>query len=396
VGGSAALPAGSPWGERGQFSANLFVPIRIALAIMVIFSHSYLACNGTSATEPLARLTGQMTIGELSVDMFLAISGFLVTRSWETSRSNQAFLLKRVLRIFPAFYAVMVIQAFVLAPLVSRDPFTGYNWSQMGLLAFEIADLVGYGYPYGGLLAVFPDNPFPYHMNASLWTIRYEFLCYLLLALGGARFRQTGFVSVFLVAVVATYAIGWLPPWHWLLTAALGDVAYWPRLLAFFMAGVWFYRFRDRIPHDTRLAALSGVMIVAGASLGTHGLRVVLPLAGVYLLFWVAYHPLLLRLPWPNVGDLSYGVYLYGFPIQQSVIKWLSPVVTITPIRLAVIATGLSLIAGLLSWHAIEKRFLALKPRGMARGAYRVDPGREDPAGTVGASHTMTMRGRGV
>jgi peptidoglycan/LPS O-acetylase OafA/YrhL len=310
-----------------------------------------------------------MTIGDISVGMFLAVSGFLVTRSWEKSATTRQFLCKRILRIYPGFIVLMTVQAFVLAPLASQKLFTGYTVRQLGLLTLEIVDLVGYGFPYGGLLTTFPNNPHPKEMNGSLWTIRYEFICYILLTVLCASFRRTYLLTAVFATVIAVYAIGWLPPWHWTLTAAFGAVAPWPRLLAFFLAGMLFYRLRERIPHDPRLALLAAVMVAFAVIAWTRGLQVVLPICGVYLLFWVAYHPRLSHAPRPNIGDLSYGAYLYGFPIQQSVMLWISPYVRMDPYRLALISVGLSLVAGALSWHAVEKHFLALKPRDRQPGS---------------------------
>jgi peptidoglycan/LPS O-acetylase OafA/YrhL len=354
-----------PWGTGGQFAINLFLPIRLTLALLVIFSHSFPLSRGNNDTEPLMWLIGEMTIGDVSVGLFLAVSGFLVTRSWETSSTTQAFLLKRVLRVFPGFCALMALQAFVLAPLASRSPFVGYSWRQLGLLAFEVVDLVGYGFPYGGLLTPFPDNPLPFEMNGSLWTVRYEFLCYLLIAVAWRVFRRRAWLLAAAFATVLTIlATGWLPPWHWVLTAAFGDITPWPRLLAYFLAGALFYRLRGRIPHDPRLALLAAVMLATVAATWSPGLKIAMPIGGVYLLFWVAYHPRLVLLPGLDLGDLSYGTYLYGFPIQQSVMMWISPVWSMDPYRLAAISAGLSLVAGAISWHAVEKPFLTLKPRG--------------------------------
>lgn len=354
--------AGNPPWDGGRFATNLFLPIRLALALLVIFSHSFPLCGGNKETEPLMRLTGEMTIGNVSVGLFLAISGFLVTRSWETSHSTRSFLLKRVLRVFPGFCALMLVQAFVIAPLASHSSFEGYSWRQLGLLAFEVVDLVGYGFPYGGLLTPFPDNPFPFEMNGSLWTVRYEFLCYLMIAVGGGVFRRGWLLTAVLAAVLTMLATGWLPPWNRVLTAAFGDIARWPQLLAYFLAGALFYRLRKHIPHDDRLALLAVIMLAAVAANWRPGFKVAMPIGGIYLLFWLAYHPRLVHLPGLNFGDLSYGTYLYGFPIQQSVMMWISPIWPLDPYRLAAISAGLSLVAGAISWHAIEKPFLALKP----------------------------------
>jgi len=357
-----------PWGSQGRFKDNLFVPIRLGLALLVIFSHSYPIVLGNDLAEPLIRLTGYQSLGSLAVEMFLAISGFLVASSWDASASAWNFMLKRILRIYPAFVILMMLQAFVLAPLAATEPFSGYSLKQLGLIAAETIDLVGYGYPYGGLLTTFPDNPFPHEMNGSLWTIRYEFVCYFLLALG-AGFRKPKWLALGFAAMMLVYLSGWLPPWHKFLTAAFGAISLLPRLVTFFLAGTLFYRWRDRIPHDVRIASGALITLILAGISYPPALRLVLPTAGVYLLFWFAYHPRLMSLPKLHKCDLSYGTYLYAFPIQQSLMLWLAPHIAMTPWKLAALATLCTLPVAALSWYAIEKPFLSLKSRKKLSGA---------------------------
>jgi peptidoglycan/LPS O-acetylase OafA/YrhL len=351
-----------PWGSQGRFKENLFVPIRLGLALLVIFSHSYPIVLGDELSEPLIRLTGYQSIGDCAVEMFLAISGFLIASSWDSSKSAWNFMLKRVLRIYPAFIVLMMLQAFVLAPLAAKEPFTGYSLKQLALIAVETIDLVGYGFPYGGLLTTFPNNPFPHEMNGSLWTIRYEFVCYFLLALG-AGFRKPKWLALGFAAMLLVYLSGWLPPWHKFLTAAFGAITLLPRLVTFFLAGALFYRLRDRIPHDGKIALGALIALVIAAISYPTVLRLLLPTAGVYLLFWFAYHPRLMSLPKLHKCDLSYGTYLYAFPIQQSLMLWLAPHIVMTPWKLAMLATLCTLPIAALSWYAIEKPFLSLKSR---------------------------------
>lgn len=354
--------AAPPWGSQGGFKENLFVPIRLGLALLVIFSHSYPIVSGDELGEPLIRLTGYQSIGDCAVEMFLAISGFLIASSWDSSKSAWSFMLKRILRIYPAFVILMMLQAFVLAPLATTEPFSGYSLKQLGLITAETIDLVGYGYPYGGLLTTFPNNPFPYEMNGSLWTIRYEFICYFLLALG-AGLRKPKWLALGFAAMLLIYLSGWLPPWHKLLTAAFGAISLLPRLITFFLAGTLFYRLRERIPHDDRIALGAFIALVIAAIFYPPALRLLLPIAGVYLLFWIAYHPRLMSLPKWHKCDLSYATYLYAFPIQQSLMLWLAPHIAMTPWKLAALATLCTLPVAALSWHAIEKPFLSLKSR---------------------------------
>jgi peptidoglycan/LPS O-acetylase OafA/YrhL len=335
------------WGSEKHFSNNVFALIRLALAFAVIFSHSF----------PLS-----MTIGDLAVDMFLAISGLLVARSWRSSVTIQDYLTKRILRIYPAFLVLALFQAFLLAPLAAAPPVSSYNLWQLGLIGFEMLDLTGYGFPYGGLHHVFANNPFPNEMNGSLWTVRYEFVCYVLLAVAGPIFwKRPRLFFILFATLLITCFLGFIPPWHRVLTLLLGAAPPWPRLLSFFLSGVLFYRLRKSIPYSKWLA-LSSILLL-GLAVVKHpsALRLLLPCCGTYLLFWLAYHPLLIACKRGDKGDPSYGVYLYGFPIQQSIVLFLAPYGMLTPIRLALLGGSLSFIAGWLSWHGIEKHCLALK-----------------------------------
>lgn len=350
-----------PWSSLGDFKANQFVLVRIALALAVIYTHSFPMIAHGRLTDPLWAINPHFGSGNIAVNMFLAISGFLVTASWDSSRSRGDFLLKRVLRIYPAFVLLSLLQAFVLAPLVTPATFSGYSLKQVGLILAEMVDLVGYGYPYGGLLPVFVDSQFPGEMNGSLWTIRYEFVCYVLLALLGG-FRQTRILAVVFLGVMLLYLSGWLPPWNKILTALLGAVPLWPRLLSYFLAGCLFFRLRDKIVHDWRLAAVSFALLVVFFR-SDIALRLLMPVAGVYLILWVSYHPKLLRLPNLKNADISYGLYLYAFPIQQSLMLWVAPRWPMTPYVLFLLSTACTAPVAALSWFLVERPFLRLKPR---------------------------------
>jgi peptidoglycan/LPS O-acetylase OafA/YrhL len=129
------------------------------------------------------------------------------------------------------------------------------------------------------------------------------------------------------------------------------------RLGGFFLAGCAFYRWRDLIPfHGALFAALSVLAVLA------HGGTWFLTLFGLalaYGVFWFAYGPRFL-LGFNRLGDYSYGVYLWGFPLQQ-VVAQLLPVPT--PTRITLIALPCAIVAGALSWHLLEKPLLRLKRR---------------------------------
>ena len=126
-------------------------------------------------------------------------------------------------------------------------------------------------------------------------------------------------------------------------------------MLPCYLAGVVFLLYRDILPHTNDLAALSSLALVVGAVV-PHGLAFALPLAGSYLLFWLAFHPSVKLNGWARYGDFSYGMYLYAFPIQQALV---AAVPAFVPMKLFCVSAALTLVAAFFSWHGVEKRFLA-------------------------------------
>src|SRR6516164_2588154 len=167
-------------GRRNNFDA-----LRLVAAASVVLSHSFLIADGTQDHEPLIWLTGHQSIlGLVGVFVFFAISGFLVTQSFEETGDAWRFLAKRALRIFPGLFVATSLSAFVLAPLVTTLPLGSY-----------LGRPEPYEYVFGNTLldqtmhelpgVRFVDNPVGLEINGSLWTLRYEFVMYLMVLLLG-------------------------------------------------------------------------------------------------------------------------------------------------------------------------------------------------------------------
>jgi peptidoglycan/LPS O-acetylase OafA/YrhL len=356
-------PSQRMWSDRSlAANANNFGPLRLVLAVLVLYSHCYPLCGGMLlGRDPLGAATsGRWTIGTLAVDAFLAVSGFLVAHSWERSRSVGAFLMKRVRRVYPGFVTLMLLQAFVVAPVFAAV-YRPYTASQLGRIGLETVDLVGYGFPYGGLLDPFPANPLPHQMNGSLWTIRYEFVCYLLLAgfgAAGLMRRRTWMLIIACLSVgmsflIATEAVHL--PWSRVLTAAVGIQSALFRFMGFFVSGTAFYLYRERL----RFAVVPVVFVSAltlGSLFWSGAAHALLPVTGVYLLIWFAVQQRIRLAVLVERADISYGFYLYAFPIQQIVIQVSHR--SISPVALFAIATPLTTAAATLSWFLVERPFL--------------------------------------
>jgi peptidoglycan/LPS O-acetylase OafA/YrhL len=346
--------------------SNSFGFLRWVLATLVIVGHSYPLGGFGGATDPLYDWTGtQESFGGLAVAGFFIISGFLITRSWRTHPTVFRFLWHRFLRIFPAFWVCMLLTAFAFAPLVwwlqqgDLDGFlsqpapspTGYVLSNAWLVMnqYVIGDLLT-GTPYGSVAGGV--------WNGSLWTLSYEFACYLVVAVLGAVgliARHRGFVAALTglayMVMVTNQAdpslVGRLVP-------LFSDV--WAgRFLFLFLLGSVIALFADRIEINDRLGVLALFVCVA-TMYGGGWIAVGYP-ALAYVLMWLA-----VRLPlsaFDRPGDFSYGTYIYAFPVQMLLAQ-----VGVHRLGLAaymVSAIVVTSVLAALSWHLVEKHALRLK-----------------------------------
>jgi len=335
---------------------NKFDAIRFLLATLVIASHSYPLLRDNNASEPVSRLTGgQLTGGELAIDGFFALSGFLIVQSWERSRSAIQYFRKRILRIYPGFLFAVLFGAFVVAPRIASD--SSDYWSR-----FSVASFLGSTLNLDTRLPkVFANLPVP-AVNGSLWSIRYEFLCYIgvaMLGMAGAfRYR---FAILIAFAICLTLHAGQiflglrLPSGG--LATMLCDPGPWPRLAAFFLSGVLFHLYADRITHSHWIAGAA--LLLLGISSQIEMLPLALPVFGTYLLFHVAYLPIPRLDCFAGRGDLSYGLYLYAFPIQQWLVHQYGD--SLTPITLFLAAFPITILLAAISWRFIERPFLVRK-----------------------------------
>lgn len=354
---------------RGQ--DNSFDILRLFWAVMVLFSHCFALPQGGNRHEPLAALTnGQTTFGSLAVDAFFVISGFLITQSWLRSKGQADYLRKRVRRIYPGFLVAALFCAAIVGPPAS-DSVSAYLhgfhplrfvWSALTLSLLALPP-------------VFAHLPFYSEINGSLWTIRYEFWCYLLLAALGALglLQKRGAVAgLFLLVLLLHSAQERFFPGigqgnddfkagllHGIELPLLGNLDRWPRLLAFFLAGTVCYLYRERIPRSPWLALAAAAMLVLCTLCAHWGLNALLALCGPYLLLYAAGSPTQFGKALTQRADLSYGIYLYAYPIQQLLIQFLG--VQIDPFLLFVLALPTVAALAWLSWKLVEQPILHRK-----------------------------------
>lgn len=355
--------------ESNPARHNNLDALRLVAAVSVMFSHAFLVAQGTQKNEWLIRLTGnQCILGLAGVFVFFAISGFLVTQSYEQTANPLNYLVKRALRIFPGLFVATVFSAFVLAPIVTTlslgsylsrpQPYTYVLLNT--LLDQTVHELPG---------VWFVNNPVGLEVNGSLWTLRSEFLMYLMvLGLGMMRLLRpsTAFVLlIFGMICVGFDILNGIDKWGWFFQL----ISSWGWLVGFFAAGMALYTLRHTRIFDGRIAALALLGLILSVPL--RQFIVLFPLFGCYLALWLALNPKLPVIPAARFGDLSYGIYIYGWPVEQAVIwtfgrhaQWWQVFLTALPIAAAL---------AFLSWHLVESRALRLKPRGQPRPALLPD-----------------------
>ena len=336
--------------------------MRLFAATLVLFSHCY-PLLGIDRQEPLRELTGYVAGGGIAVAIFFTISGYLVTASLHASAGLTDFFLKRALRIFPGLVVVVVLTAFVLGPAVTSLSLSGYFRSE-----------VTYSYLFNALLlihfplpGVFADLPHAGGVNGSLWTLPVEAGMYVSLAvLGMLGMLRRRFVTWIAVASLGAFAILDNEPWGKTLAVwRLGHAIEFARFGTFFFAGAALYQFRDAVPWRLGVAL---IMIVLWVSTFRTAFGIyVMFVAVAYLTIYLGRSSNRLFTGFGRFGDFSYGIYIYAFPVQQSlleVIGW-----NMRPMVFFFVALGATLCFASLSWHLIEHPFLQLKHRLISVGA---------------------------
>jgi len=330
---------------------NNFDALRLLAATAVIFSHAFLLATGRQDSEPMMLLTGGQTIlGVVGVFVFFVISGDLVTESWERAPSLPRFALKRALRIYPGLAACILVLAFGLGPLVSTLPLGDYL-SSYGTYDFFGANLLLHT-DHNSLPGVwFTGRELGHIVDGPLWSLPVEIAMYAMVAaLGAGRLLRVP-VLVALLAV-GLLAIA-LDASSWRDRDFTGSVLW---LLGFFVMGMLLRQLAPRRALDGRLALLALAGLIA--SIPLHAFILLFPLCGRYLAICLALHPALPLVPASRFGDLSYGLYIYGWPVEQTVL-YLRPEAGWW--ELFLIAYPVTAVVAFLSWHLVEKRALRLE-----------------------------------
>lgn len=337
----------SAFASSRENSLNL---VKLLAALSVIYSHSYALCLGREAGSLLSVHTNGLTSpGGIAVGVFFLFGGFYIAKSCESHPGAADFFLIRCKRIFPQLAVLVFGCVLVLGPLATTlAPAEYFSSPETYRYLLNLA-LV----PTHGLPGVFESTPYGSVINGALWTLPVEFACYVLCYLGYrlTRFDKRRVLALSAPCLLVTVAY-----------FAFFDLAFWSvvRAVLLFYAGVLLWVYRDRVVLDERAGVLA-CLAFAALLLAKFDVVAML-LAFPYAILWLVYSPAVRRLGRAfDVFEPSYGVYLWGWPIQQVLVS-LWPGAMAPAVNFA-LASVLALVAGTLSAGLVEGKWPAFLAR---------------------------------
>ena len=334
--------------------------IRLLAAVMVIYGHSA-ALTGATAPGCLGN-----SISTIGVKVFFVISGFLITRSWAGDPSLLRFVQRRVLRILPGLACICLLSVLVLGSVFTRLRWSDYftaavTWQYLWNIAL---------FPIYNLPAVFDHNTYPSAVNGSLWSLPAEVAMYVLvpvlLGRSGAKDKLAPSVCALGITASGLWFV-WLHPsahvpviYGSSLTSLLDAAPYFQAGMLYALLGL--ERYSRPILSLLMLAAAAWTVHAFGTPHGPDGsiaemlLLLLLPFATISC-GTLALQPLRRAL---EAGDFSYGLYLYGFPVQQAMMAAFAN--QLDTVKMFALSLPIAAVCAALSWFLVERPALLLKP----------------------------------
>ena len=338
--------AGIAYGSR-ENNINL---LRFIAASMVIYSHMF---DLLGIEDP--NVMG-MSFGAIAVNVFFLLSGYLIASSWTHSSSFPSYLIRRAARIFPALIVVVVASVLVIGPIFTSLSLNEYfcsfgTWKYLSRICFSSADT---------LPGVFESLPYPASVNASLWTIRYEFAMYLLVPI--AYFLLGRFSEKTRKLLVAGALLGLLSCYVMVSAQILvlpAVIAPCFRLATYFFIGSVVFEFKLSRYFDVQYSVLALLFLLVFHE--EEGALCISPAVAATTIFVFGFA---FAIP-PKFGkcfsknDFSYGVYIWAFPIQQMLVQIGGGSSQDSVLAYSLVAYAVTLVFAVASWFLIEKPCMA-------------------------------------
>jgi peptidoglycan/LPS O-acetylase OafA/YrhL len=318
--------------------------VRVIVATMVIWSHSFALIYGNDILEPIYRVLKITYAGELGVNIFFFISGLLVTNSILKKKSAGKFVISRFFRIFPALFVLIVVTVFIAGPVVTNLSAQEY-FAHEGTWIYFIRNLylnITYQLP-----GCFQNNIWPNDVNGSLWSLTFEVACYVfilsvfLLARNHKRLFNTVIAIILLLSII---------PNRYLLAFFDRSYIIGTTSIACFAFGALFAVNQDRIKVDYKLF-LGLCLLVLLSWRYVNVIRILFPFTISVFMLYFSTDKYVMKLR-PRY-DISYGLYIWHFLIQQIIVYYCG---AMNVYMFFMISLAITALVSLLSFILVEER----------------------------------------
>ncbi|MBI34589.1 MAG: hypothetical protein CMP67_04410 [Flavobacteriales bacterium] len=332
--------------------SNNFDIIRFFAAFLVIIKHS----NALTGEDHY--FISDQNLPFLGVPIFFIISGYLITISAIRSNNMFTYLWKRILRIIPGLAIATLFTVVIIGPLVSNTPIFEYFLNPETYN--HLLSITLYKFK-NSIPSVFEENLIS-GVNGSLWTLKYEFTCYILvliLVVSNAHKLRHLILAMFVLIVSCRIYMGDdFYIYDYRNKYALGhNLMYLVQWGVYFLSGVVFYLFKEKIPLKGNIALIATLIYAMLFYFYPETIKYYQYVYIPYCLFYISFIPGKTN-HFGKYGDFSYGMYIYAFPVQQTLIHFSD---SIHPLVLTGYTTVLVLGLSFLSWNYVEKPMLRLK-----------------------------------
>lgn len=317
--------------------------LRFFAAILVILCHSFPISLGIGVLDPLAVLTNdQISFGSLAVSVFFLYGGFLICKSMHRLQTTKAYFKARIIRIFPPLIFVTVILAFIIGPIFTNMSLCTY-FTSIGTYKYLLNGVLVLQHNLPG---VFEGNTYVSVVNGPLWTLPIEFLCYVMCYVFYKLKLLDKKNMVFTVLIFIIGCVG-----AKILSGSIAVLEPMIRPMGLFFAGMVYYVYQDYIWMHIKICMMSLVGLVISAILGIlpYTIFVFLP----YFLMYIGYATRIRFSGFAKRGEISYGIYLSAWPIQQIICQFFGG--EMNPIINFGLTVPCSIVAGLIIYKCIEE-----------------------------------------
>jgi peptidoglycan/LPS O-acetylase OafA/YrhL len=327
-------------------SNNNFELLRLIASISVIYYHGFFLFSKEGFVDFISQNLKYDDLGPLAVKFFFFISGLCVCNSLLEGNNVRTYLVSRFFRIMPAYFFVLVFCGFFIGPIVTSLKFDEYftNFDTYDYVLSNLLFITKFSLP-----GVFDNNPFPSGINGSLWTIAYEVGAYLgllsLFMIGIHRYKWISLLTFILIMMDLTQGFKFIFSWR----VVDPSIDY---LIASFAFGSILAVFKKEV--DINFNVVIGILLLYFLLFKSRQAELIFYALIFLLLLLISIQPWFLKLRPTN--DLSFGIYLWGFPIQQLIIYFFPEINLYFYLLISIL---LSIFVAFLSWFFVEKKAIS-------------------------------------